>query len=312
MMEVAFGKKANLGHRESEAREHTGSRHDKTLTARMALMRAPGLAVQATGRWRRDLWQLLSVPLLGFLVLPLVALLLRTPPAHLIANLNQPAVLQAITLSLWTAGITTLLTIFFGTPVGYLLARRSFPLLRAVDTLIVLPTVLPPSVAGVALLMAFGRRGILGGVFGALDIHLAFTPAAVVLAQTFVAAPFYVRAAAAGFASIGPEIEQAAALDGASSWQVFRSIAFPLARIGLLSGVAMTWARAMGEFGATMIFAGNYPGRTQTMPLAIYLGFELDLDVALTLAVLLMGCSFLVLLLVKSLLHREVQADSNW
>ena len=160
--------------------------------------------------------------------------------------------------------------------------------------------------AGVALLLAFGRRGLLGGVFQWLNIEIAFTWVAVVMAQTFVAAPFYVKAATLAFAAVDPNLEQAAALDGASSWQVFRHVTFPLDRARLLSGSIMTWARALGEFGATIIFAGNYSGRTQTMPLAIYLGFELDLNVALTLAVILVGVSFLVLFVVKSLLHRDV------
>ena len=210
-----------------------------------------------------------------------------------------------------TTLLTLAVTIIFGTPVAYLLARRDFPFRRAIDTLLDLPTVLPPSVAGVALLMAFGRRGLLGDWFEVLGIHIAFTQTAVVLAQTFVAAPFFVKAAILGFASVEPELEQAAALDGASGWQVFRRITLPLSWTALISGSVMTWARALGEFGATIIFAGNYPGRTQTMPLAIYIGFELDLDVALTLSVILVGCSFLVLMVVKGLLQRDLNASAN-
>jgi molybdate transport system permease protein len=154
--------------------------------------------------------------------------------------------------------------------------------------------------------MAFGRRGLLGSYLEALGVHIAFSQVAVVLAQLFVAAPFFVKAATIGFASIEPELKEAAALDGASGWQIFRHIVVPLSWSALLSGSVVTWARALGEFGATIIFAGNYPGRTQTMPLAIYIGFELDLEVALTLSVILIGCSFLVLLLVKGLLQREM------
>ncbi len=252
-----------------------------------------------------DWWRLFSLPLLLFLALPLLAMFWRTPPAQLLANLGQPQVAEAVLLSLGTTLVTTLVTIVFGTPVAYLLARYEFPFRRAVDTLIDLPTVLPPAVAGVALLMAFGRRGVLGGLLDDLGIHIAFTQAAVVLAQTFVAAPFYVKAATLGFGGVERELEQAAALDGASRRQIFRWVTIPLAWPALLSGSVMTWARALGEFGATIIFAGNYPGRTQTMPLAIYIGFELDLSVALTLAVILVGCSFLVLMIVKSLLHWE-------
>jgi len=211
-----------------------------------------------------------------------------------------------VTLSMITTLVTTAVTICFGTPVSYLLARHRFRFHRVVDTLVDLPAVLPPAVAGVALLMAFGRRGILGATLNAWGIHIAFTWVAVVMAQTFVASAFYVKAAALGFAGIDPELEQSAALDGASGWQVFRQVTLPLAWTALLSGAVMTWARALGEFGATIIFAGNYPGRTQTMPLAIYLGFELDLNVALTLAVILVSFSFIVLMVVKGILHREV------
>ncbi len=260
-----------------------------------------GLARQAS-----QLKWMLALPLLAFLALPLIALFLRLPPASLIPNLGNPQVLSAIGLSLSTTLVTVLVTVALGTPVSYLLARRRLPLRRGIDTLVNLPTVLPPAVAGVALLMAFGRRGILGSALDEMGIDIAFTRGAVIMAQTFVAAPYFITAAALGFSSIDPELQQAAALDGASSRQIFRHVTVPLAWPALVSGAAMTWARAMGEFGATMIFAGNYPGRTQTMPLAIYLGFELDLNVALTLAVILVCCSFLVLMVVKYVLHRRV------
>ncbi|MCB0164190.1 MAG: ABC transporter permease subunit, partial [Anaerolineae bacterium] len=162
-----------------------------------------------------------------------------------------------------------------------------------------------------ALLMAFGRRGLVGEWLEVGGLHIAFTQVAVVLAQTFIAAPFYVKAAMLGFAGVDRDLEQAAALDGAGGWQAFRFVTLPLAWTALLSGAVMTWARALGEFGATIIFAGNYPGRTQTMPLAIYIGFELDLDIALTLSVILVGCSFVVLLVVKGLLQRELGSNTN-
>ncbi len=247
----------------------------------------------------------LSVPLLGFLLLPLIALLLRVTPDQLFAHLGQVMVTQAIALSLGTTGIATAITIVFGTPVAYLLARHQFRLHRAIDTLIDLPTVLPPAVAGLALLMAFGRQGIIGNALNNLGIQIAFSQTAVIMAQVFVAAPFYIKSAKAGFASLGTDLEQAAALEGASNWQIFRYVTLPLTWNSLLSGCVMTWARALGEFGATMIFAGNFPGRTQTMPLAIYLGFEMDLDVAITLSVILIGCSFAVLMIVKGLLNRD-------
>jgi molybdate transport system permease protein len=223
----------------------------------------------------------------------------------MVSNLTQPYILKAVGISLGTTFGATLVIILFGTPVAYLLARRQVPFRRLIDTLLDLPIVLPPAVAGIALLMAFGRQGVLGGVLDSLGIHLAFTPYAVLLAQTFIAAPFFIKSASIGFASIDSELEQAASLDGASSWQLFRFLTIPLAWSALLSGAVMSWARALGEFGATIIFAGNFPGRTQTMPLAIYMGFELDLNLALTLSVILIGFSFLALFIVKALLQKE-------
>ncbi len=255
---------------------------------------------------RAAIWLVISLPVLIFLIVPLVALLLRVSPERLLANVGDRAVVQAIALSLTTTAITLVLAVVAGTPVAYLLARYRFPGRTALDTLIDLPMVLPPSVAGIALLVAFGRRGLLGRYLADAGVELAFTQTAVVLAQTFVAAPFYIKAATAGFAGVDRDLEQAAEIDGAGPWQVFRSITFPLAATALIGGAVMTWARALGEFGATIIFAGNFPGRTQTMPLAIYLGFELDLNIALTLAVLLLGTSFAVLFVVKRLLRQSL------
>lgn len=260
---------------------------------------------QTKSIWR-DPWWISSLPFLLFLAIPLVALILSIPPGQLIENLSKPQVRQAISISLKTTTITTLLTILFGTPVAYLLARRRFPMRRAVDTLIDLPIVLPPAVAGVALLITFGRQGVIGSWLDNLGIQIAFTQVAVIMAQAFVAAPFYVKAASIGFATVDAELEQAAAIDGAGTWQTFRHVTVPLAWAAMLSGAVMTWARALGEFGATILFAGNYLGRTQTMPLAIYIGFELDLNVALTLAAILVVLSFLVLFVVKGILQREL------
>jgi molybdate transport system permease protein len=249
---------------------------------------------------------LASLPMLLFLLVPLVALIIRIAPAQLLANLAAPEVAQAVSLSMVTTAVTVLLTVLCGTPIAYLLARRHFRGRTALDTLIDLPMVLPPSVAGIALLVAFGRRGLLGQYLSSAGIDIAFTQTAVVLAQTFVAAPFYIKAATAGFAGIDAELEQAAAIDGASGWQVFRYITSPLAWMSLFGGAVMTWARALGEFGATIIFAGNFMGRTQTMPLAIYQGFEQDLGVALTLSVILLVVSFAVLFVVRGILGGRV------
>jgi molybdate transport system permease protein len=251
------------------------------------------------------IWRLASFPLLIFLSLPILALFLRISPADLVENLRQPDVLQAIALSLVTTLISTIIIILAGTPLAYSQARGQFRFSRLVDTLIDLPLVLPPAVAGVALLMAFGRRGILGGVLDDLGLHIAFTPVAVIIVQVFVAAPFYIKSATLGFSNIDQELEQAAALDGASSPQIFRFLTIPLSWSALLGGGVMSWARALGEFGATIIFAGNFPGRTQTMPLAIYIGFELDLDIALTLSVILILLSFFALIVAKHILNGD-------
>lgn len=281
-----------------------------TMTG-VPIVQSPPPKFAARTRWSAHqqllLLGLLSAPLLLFLVIPLVALILRLSPSALLSHLFQPQVAQAIALSMATTTLTLFITLVVGTPVGFLLGRKDFRGRQVIDTLIDLPMVLPPAVAGIALLLAFGRRGLFGQYLNDVGITIAFTQTAVVLAQLFVAAPFYVKAAAAGFESVDPEIEQAAALDGASWLQVLFMITLPLARTALLGGAVMTWARALGEFGATIIFAGNFPGRTQTMPLAIYLGFELELNVALTLSVILLAASFLVLLVVKGLLGQRVR-----
>jgi len=254
-------------------------------------------------------WKILALPLLLFIAIPLVALFAHVSITDLMKNLNQRQVIEAISLSLVTSFTATFITLIFGTPVAYLLAQRRSRSHRLVDTLIDLPLVLPPSVAGVALLMAFGRNGMIGGWLSAIGIEIPFTMTAVIMAQVFIASPFYVKAASIGFSAIDPELKQAASLDGAGNWRIFREIDLPLSRMALLSGSVMTWARALGEFGATIIFAGNFPGRTQTMPLAIYMGFEIDMEVALTLSVILIGLSFLTLIIVKGILHRRIEAD---
>ncbi len=245
-----------------------------------------------------------AVPMILFLTLPLLALIWRTELTDISTHLAQPVARQAIILSLWTSATATLLTIVLGTPLALLMTRRHFRGRRALDTLIDLPTVLPPAVAGLALLMAFGRRGMLGQGLSVAGIEIAFTSLAVIFAQLFVASPYYIRAAIGGLSRSAVELEEAAALDGADSRQIFRFVTVPLARASLLGGLVMTWARALGDFGATILFAGNYPGRTQTMPLAIYIGFELDLNVALALSVVLMATAFSILLLVKWILGR--------
>ena len=256
-------------------------------------------------RFDRAILPLLGLPLILFILLPLAALLMKVPYQEFFKSIQDQQVRQAIQLSLVTSVISVLVTILFGTPVAYLLARSRRRTVALIDTIIDLPTILPPAVAGVALLIAFGRRGMFGAWLGDLGITLPFTQAAVIMAQTFVASPFYVKAAAIGFSGIRTELLEASALDGASRWQTFWHVTLPLTRLSIISGAVMTWARALGEFGATIIFAGNFPGRTQTMPLAIYVGFEINLSTALLLSFILIVFSFLTLIAVKFLLHRN-------
>ena len=157
--------------------------------------------------------------------------------------------------------------------------------------------------------MAFGRKGIFGSLFTAMGVNIPFTVLAVIMAQTFVASSYYIKAAYLGFSAVSLDLKQAAALDGANRWQIFWRITMPMSWSSLLSGAVMTWARSLGEFGATIIFAGNFPGRTQTIPLAIYIGFQIDLNVALTLAVILIAFSFLTLIIVKGFLGKRLETN---
>lgn len=244
-------------------------------------------------------WSILSLPLAGLLLLPLIALLIETSPIEIWTNLKTPAAGAAIWVSIRTSLIATFLTVLLGTPLAILLAKKQFAGRQILDALIDLPMVLPPAVAGVALLLAFGRRGLIGEPLG---LEIPFTMLAVILAQIFVAGPLYIRAAIIGLASVEEDLEDAAVIDGAGTWQLLRYVTFPLTRNALIGGAALTWARALGEFGATIIFAGNLIGQTQTMPLAIFIGFEQDLSVAIALAVLLMAVSFVVMLVTRYLM----------
>ena len=246
---------------------------------------------------RAGLDRLASAALALFFIAPLVGLVLRaTTSGELLPALGRPVVLDAVRLSLITTATVVAVALVLGSPLALALARRRARAIGVLDTLVDLPIVLPPAVAGLALLLTFGRRGVLGGLLDRVGIDLPFTLAAVVLAQLFVAAPFYVRAARAGFLGVPRELEQAAMIEGASDWQVFRYVSVPLAAPALLGGAVLCWARALGEFGATIMFAGNLEGRTQTMPLAIYAALESDLDAAISLSLVLLAVSFGLLL----------------
>ena len=243
--------------------------------------------------------------LVAFLALPLLGLLARALGAtDLVGAAGHPIVLEALRLSLLTSVLVLLLAVTLGAPLALLLARHRFAGVAVLDSLVDLPIVLPPAVAGLALLLTFGRRGLLGAPLEVIGIELPFTTAAVVMASLFVSAPFFVRAARSGFVGVPRELEEAARVEGASEWQVFRYVTMPVAAPALFGGAILCWARALGEFGATIMFAGQFIGRTQTMPLAIYAALEDDLDGALALSVLLLAISFALLILFRRWLGR--------
>lgn len=259
-----------------------------------------GNAISVKKLWVRWPARILTGILAGsfflYLGVPLASLLLHEPPTKLWASLQQPEVIQALQLSLVTTTISTILTMLFGLPVAYVLARMHFPGRKLLETLVTMPTVLPPVVAGVALLLTFGRMGLIGHYLNLLGITLPFTTVAVVMAQMFVASPFFVNTARAGLEQLDTRYELAAYTLRASPFYAFRRVVLPLIRPALLSGIGLAWARSLGELGATITFAGNFPGITQTMPIAVYIASQTDIDIAVALSVLLMAVSFGVLL----------------
>jgi molybdate transport system permease protein len=256
-----------------------------------------------SGRGPGWLLCLAAAGLYVFALVPLVAIALRVPSGALWRHLLDPLVVDALWLSLGTSLAATALCAALGLPAAYLLARYRVPGREWLDTLADLPVTVPPVVAGVGLLMAFGRMGLIGRHLEALGIRVAFTVLAVVLAQAFVAAPFLFKAARAGFEAVDPELEQTALTLGADRWQAFRHVTLPLARPALVAGLTLTWARAMSEFGATLMFAGNLPGKTQTLPLAVMSAMESDLGTALSLALVSLVAAGLALVLAKMALR---------
>jgi molybdate transport system permease protein len=234
-----------------------------------------------------------------FLLLPLAGLLVRAPWSGLSRLLADPSVRQALRLSLLCAAAATGLSVLFGVPLAWVLARLEFPGRRLLRAVVTLPLVLPPVVGGVGLLYAFGRRGLLGSGLSTLGISLPFTSAGVVLAEAFVAMPFLVVTVEGALASGDRRYEQAAATLGASGWTTFRRVTLPMVAPSVVAGAVLCFARALGEFGATITFAGNLPGSTQTMPLAVYIALETDPPAAVALALVLLIVSIAILLLLR-------------
>jgi molybdate transport system permease protein len=266
---------------------------------------APAAATRASTR-RSSGWGERSIAALAalfalFLGLPIVTLVARAIlDGSLARAVASPVVFDALLLSLVTTAISLVITVSLGLPLAVVLARRQFRGKGWLEAIVDLPIVLPPSVAGLALLLVFGRRGLLSAPFEVLGIAIPFTTIAVILAQTFVSAPFFIRSARTGIAAVDRDLEDAARVDGASERQLFRAVTVPLASAALAAGLVMTWARSLGEFGATIMFAGNVEGRTQTLPLVVYGEFQSgDLDASIAAAAILVIAAFGVLVAVR-------------
>ena len=248
--------------------------------------------------WTATPWALLVPALLGltFLVVPLLGLLIRAPWGTLLTRLGEPAVRDALVLSLVCATSATAISLVLGVPLAWLIARTRIPGLRIVRALITVPLVLPPVVGGVALLLVLGRSGIIGRpLYDAFGITLPFSTLAVIIAESFVAMPFLIVSVEGALRAADRRYEEAAATLGASRWTIFRRVTLPMVAPGVMAGATMCWARALGEFGATITFAGNFPGRTQTMPLAVYRAMQDDPQSAIVLSVVLLVVSLIVL-----------------
>jgi molybdate transport system permease protein len=260
-----------------------------------------------TRAWRDSHWgvQAFSYFVILLIAIPVIALIARGLENQNWQALDKANLLAAIVVSLLTTLLSTLFIFLLGLPLAYFLAHNNFRLKNLLIVLIELPIVLPPTVAGLALLIAAGRRGLLGGVLEAFGVSIPFTMAAVVIAQVFVAAPLFIRAAQVGFEEISQEIEDAAHIDGASGYALFSQITFPLAFKSIAAGLTLSWARALGEFGATLLFAGSLVGRTQTLPLFIFTALESDIDAAVMASIILLAIAFLALVLSKYISRQE-------
>lgn len=261
----------------------------------------------------------LSPPwLLGFIgiisysifVLPILVLILQGFNGGGLQNLPNPRIIiDAVWLSVRTTSISLFIIFILGLPLAYIFARWQFRAKSFLQVFVELPIVMPPAVAGLALLLTFGRRGFIGAFLADIGINIAFTSWAVVIAQVFVAAPFFIRAAQIGFSSIPDELEDAARVDGASDLTVFRLITLPLSLRAISAGLVLSWARALGEFGATILFAGSLQGRTQTMPLLVYATFERDIDAAIWTGILLIIIAFIAIF-ISQFLARSDENDN--
>lgn len=251
------------------------------------------------------IWALVSLPLVLMILGAVVALIATASPAEISNQLQRPEVQDAVVVSLKTTLISLTIVLSLGTALALLIANCRGLIAAGLELIATLPAVLPPSVAGIALLLAFGRQGVFGQMLDGLGMSVAFSPAAVVMAQTFVATPFYVREAAIAIQSVDPLVTDAARIDGASPAQLFGHVTLPIAAPFLITGAILAWTRALSEFGATILFAGSLQGVTQTLPVAIYFGFESDLEQTKAIALILLTAAVAALLAVRFLLARR-------
>jgi molybdate transport system permease protein len=240
-----------------------------------------------------------GLPMLALLAAPMLGLLLGTSPSDLMAGIQHPLFSAALALSARTTVCSLIIIVILGTPLAWWLATGPRHQTRWVELVADLPIVIPPAVIGIALLQTFGRGGIVGSLLIEWNIQIPFSTTAVVLAQVVVAAPFYIQSASAAFHRVDPNVIIVARTLGHTSWSTFWRVTIPLALPGLLGGAALAWARALGEFGATLLFAGNFPGTTQTMPLAIYRALEADVRTAVALSLVLAVCGVALLFLLR-------------
>ncbi len=251
----------------------------------------------------------LAAIMAAFFVIPFVALVWRAATLEGTLSAEIESIGSAVMISLATTAVTVVLILLFGTPLAYFMARKQFPFKRLLTVFIEMPIVMPPVVAGLALLSAFGRRGLIGSTLADLNISITFTITAVVLAQLFVSSPFYIRAAQSRFEALPREYEDAASVDGANRWTIFLRVILPQSSRALLTGLILSWARALGEFGATILFAGNLQGRTQTMPLLVYGALERDLRTTFITALILLGLAVVAFTLTRWLAEASTDPD---
>ncbi len=248
---------------------------------------------------------LIVIAYILFIALPILAVFLRIDVSQISDQLAKKEVIDAIQLSLYTSAVATAIAFVFAVPTGYFMATRKFLGKPVIDAIIDLPLVLPPAVAGIALLYTFAPKGLLGPIFNHFGIMIPGYTVAVIIAETFVASPFLIRAAKTGFESLDKDVVNSAKILTGSRIRVFLTISLPLALRAIISGIVLTWARAMGEFGATLMFAGNLPEYTQTMPLAIYTMLYSDPEAGIMLSLILIAIAFAVIVVVKVLEHKK-------